>query len=173
MINPFKKTYTPREQNLFVFLTKIPLFASLNYKELSLFLPHMHERKYEQNEVVFFRNDPSHALYLLKKGQVTLNLDIDEEFEQLTVIEQGAAIGESCLLNDTNRLLNAFVSSEGAEFYVIPQDNIFNIFEGHLKIKAKMLESLAKHYHGYNANLFKTYKNSMGFFNLSQLYSKR
>jgi len=172
MINPFKKTYTLREQNLFVFLSKIPLFSELNYKELSLFLPHMHERKFEQNEVVFFRNDPSHALYLLKKGQVTLNLDLDEEFETLTTVKAGVALGESCLINDTNRLLNAFVSSETAEFYVIPQDNIFNIFEGHLKIKAKMLESLAKIYSDYNANLFKAYKSSMGFFNLSQLYKR-
>ncbi|MTI20093.1 cyclic nucleotide-binding domain-containing protein, partial [Fulvivirga sp. RKSG066] len=105
MINPFKKTYTPREQSLFVFLTKIPLFSQLDSKELSLFLPHMHERKFQQNEVVFFRNDPSHALYLLKKGEVSLNLDLDEDFETLTKIKgPGIALGESCLINDTNRL---------------------------------------------------------------------
>lgn len=172
MINPFKKTYTHREQSLFVFLTKIPLFSELNYKELSLFTPHMHERKFEQDEVVFFRNDPSHALYLLKKGEVSLNLDIDDEFETLTTVQSGVALGESCLLNDTNRLLNAFVTSETAEFYVIPQDNIFNIFESHLKVKAKMLESLANIYNDYNSNLFKAYKSSMGFFNLSQLYKR-
>lgn len=172
MINPFKKTYTPREQNLFVFLSKIPLFSELNYKQLSLFLPHMHERKFEQNEVVFFRNDPSHALYILKDGEVSLNIDLDDEFEQLTTVKSGTALGESCLLNDTTRLLNAFVSSETATFYVIPQDNIFNIFEGNLKVKAKMLESLAKIYNQYNANLYKAYKSSMGFFNLSQLYKR-
>jgi len=172
MINPFKKTYTPREQDLFLFLTKIPLFSKLNYKQMSLFLPHMHERDFEQNEVVFFRNDPSHALYLLRDGEVSLNIDLDEEFETLTTVRSGAALGESCLLNDTNRLLNAFVTSETASFYVIPQDNIFNIFEGHLKVKAKMLESLAIIYNQYNANLFKAYKSSMGFFNLSQLYKR-
>jgi len=170
MINPFKKTYTAKEQSLFLFLTKIPLFSDLNYKQLSLFLPYMHERKYEQNEVVFFRNDPSHALYLLKKGEVSLNLDLDDEFEPLTILKPGSAIGESCLLDDTNRQLSAFVSSEKAEFYVIPQDNIFHIFDAQLKVKAKMMEALAKIYDGYNSNLFRTYKSSMGFFNLRQLY---
>lgn len=170
MINPFKKTFTPQEHNMFVFLAKIRLFSNLNYKQMSLFLPFMHERSYVQDEVVFFRNDPSHALYLLKKGEVTLTLDVNESFENLTTVKGGIALGESCLLRDGNRLLNAFVSSEKAEFYVIPQDNIFDIFESNTKIKAKMLESLAEIYNEYNFNLFKSYKSSLGFFNLSQLY---
>lgn len=170
MINPFKKTYTPHEQAMFEFLKKIPLFEPLSLKQLSQFLPYMHERKFEQNEVVFFRNDPSHAMYLIKKGEVSLNIDLDDEFEDLTVVTAGNVLGESCLLKDKKRLLSAFVSSETAEFYVIPQDNIFNIFEEHTRIKVKMLEALANTYHGYNEKLFKSYKASMGFFNLSQLY---
>ncbi|WP_317191747.1 Crp/Fnr family transcriptional regulator [Fulvivirga marina] len=137
---------------------------------MSLFLPFMYERKYEQNEVVFFRGDPSHALYLLKKGEVSLNIDVNEDFESLTRVRAGVALGESCLLKDANRQLNAFVSSETAEFYVIPQDNIFDIFESNLKIKVKMLESLAEIYNEYNSNLFKAYKSSRGFFHLSQVY---
>ncbi|MTI21768.1 cyclic nucleotide-binding domain-containing protein, partial [Fulvivirga sp. RKSG066] len=45
-------------------------------------------------------------------------------------------------------------------------------FDSHLEVKAKMLESLTKIYSDYNANLFKAYKSSMGFFNLAQLYKK-
>lgn len=172
MINPFKKTFTPQEHNLFVFLAKIRLFSNLNYKQMSLFLPYMHERKYVQDEVVFFRGDPSHALYLLKKGEVSLTIDLNENFENLTTLRAGVAVGESCLLKDTNRLLNIFVSSEKAEFYVIPQDNIFDVFESNLKIKAKMLESLAEIYNEYNENLFKAYKSSLGFFNLNQVYKE-
>lgn len=170
MINPFKKTFTPQEHNMFVFLANIRLFSNLNYKQMSLFLPFMHERSYVQDEVVFFRNDPSHALYLLKKGEVSLTIDVNETFESLTTVKGGIALGESCLLRDANRLLNAFVSSEKAEFYVIPQDNIFDIFESNIKIKAKMLESLSEIYNEYNTNLFKAYKSSLGFFNLSQVY---
>ena len=171
MINPFKKTYTLQEQNTFVFLANIKLFSQLNYKQMFLFLPHMHERKYEKNEVVFFRGDPSHALYLLKKGRVSLDIDMYDSFENLTTVGPGTALGESCLLNDTKRLLNALVVSETAEFYVIPQGNIFDIFENSPKVKVKMLEALAEIYNSYNANLFNAYKASGGFFNLSQVYS--
>ena len=171
MINPFKKTFTDREHNLFLFLSKMKLFSELNYKEMSLFIPNMHLRKYSKDEVVFFRDDPSHALYLLKKGEVSLNIEIGDNFEKLTTVSAGVALGESCLLNDTKRQLNAFVSSEEAEFYVIPQDNILRIFEGNPKVKVKMIQMLAEIYNNYNANLFKSYKSSRGFFNLSQVYS--
>ncbi len=170
MINPFKKTYTLQEQNTFVFLANLKLFSELNHKQMFLFLPHMHLRKYEKDEVVFFRGDPSHALYLLKKGEVSLDIDHSDSFENLTRVGPGTALGESCLLNGAKRLLNAFVTSETAEFYVIPQGNIFDIFDGNPKIKVKMLEALAEIYNSYNANLFNAYKASGGFFNLSQVY---
>lgn len=170
MINPFKKKYTERENNIFVFMAKMRLFSELNYKQMAQFLPHMHERSYEQNEVVFFRNDPSHALYLLKKGQVSLNIDINDTFEYLTTVKAGNALGISSLLKDSKRLLNAVVSSEKAEFYVIPQENIFSIFEDHIKIKCKMLEALAETYNEYNSNLYSTYRSSSGFFNLQQVF---
>ncbi len=160
------------EMNIFRFLAKIKLFEQLSFQEMSLFMPYMHERDYRQNEVVFLRSDPSHALYLLRKGEVTLSLDMEEGFEQLAIVRAGTVLGESCLLKKSKRQLNAIVTSEGASFYVVPQFNLFTIFESHLRIKAKMLESLGELYNEYNGNLFKSYKSSLGFFDLSQLYEK-
>lgn len=170
MINPFKKTYTQKEQDIFLFLTKMRIFSDLNYKQLYQFVPFMHERSYVQNEVVFFRNDPSHALYLLRKGEVSLNIDVNDTFEVLNKVKAGTAIGESSLLKNRKRQLNAFVTSETAEFFVIPQENIFAIFDDNIKIKVKMLEALAERYSEYNASIFKTYKASLGFFNLKEVY---
>lgn len=139
---------------------------------MSHFIPYLHERTYEQDEVVFFRDDPSHALYLLKRGEVTLTVDVNDGFETVTKVGPGAALGESCMLNDTKRVLNAFVSSSGAAFYVIPQDNIFSIFDSHENVKLKMMEGLAQIYNEYNSNLYRAYRSSFGFFHLGQLYKK-
>jgi signal-transduction protein with cAMP-binding, CBS, and nucleotidyltransferase domain len=57
------------------------LFESLKQQELARFLPAMHERKYVKDEVIFFSKDPSQALYLLRKGQVDLTIDLQENFE--------------------------------------------------------------------------------------------
>ena len=172
MINPFRKTFTEEEHRTFLFLTRLRLFSELNYKELAHFLPYMHERTYEQGEVVFFRNDPSQALYLLRSGEVAVNIDINDTYEHLTDVKAGSALGESCLIRHSRRELNAVVTSEKADFYVIPQDNIFSIFEDHVKIKAKMLEALAQIFNEYNSSLFKAYRASAGFFNLQQVYSR-
>lgn len=170
MINPFKKSYTSKELNTFRFLSRIKLFERLNYKEMSHFLPYFYLREYKMDEVVFFRNDPGNALYLVKSGKVSVNIDIDEEFELLNVIKSGAAFGESALLADSNRIYTSIIHSERAELYVLPKVNIHEIFLGHPGIKTKMIESLAELYDDYMMNLYKGYKSSLGLFNLSQVY---
>ena len=66
--NPFEKTFTTRELELLNYFGKVQVFENLTDNELSLFLPYFHERVYKKNEVIFFRGDPSRALYIIKKG---------------------------------------------------------------------------------------------------------
>lgn len=172
MINPFKKSYTSKELNTFRFLSRIKLFERLNYKEMSYFLPYFYLREYKMNEVVFFRNDPGNALYLVKSGKVSINIDIEDEFEMLNVIKSGSAFGESALLVDSNRIYTSIIHSERAELYVLPKVNIHEIFNGHPVIKTKMVESLTELYNDFMVSLFKGYKSSLGLFNLSQVYKK-
>jgi CRP-like cAMP-binding protein len=171
MFNPFKQSYTLAELNTFRFLSKIKLFEKLNYKEMSYFLPYFYLREYNVDEVVFFRNDPGNALYLIKSGKVSLNIDIDNIFELLDIIKSGESFGEGALIAESDRIYTAIIHSEKAELYVLPKVNILEIFDGHPAIKTKMMESLAEHYHGLLVNLFKSYKTSRGLFNLSQIYT--
>lgn len=170
MINPFKKSHTPQEVALFKFLSTVKLLELLTPEEMNLFIPYLFLRKYKENEVVFFRNDPSHAFYIVKSGEVSLNIDIQDKFEQLTLLTAGKGFGDNVFLSQTKRIYSAVVKSEEAEIYVIPQVNIFEIFEDHVHIKAKILTSLASLYNGYTENLFKAYKSSSNFFNLAQVY---
>ena len=170
MINPFKKSYTSKELNTFRFLSRIKLFERLNYKEMSYFLPYFYLREYKINEVVFFRNDPGNALYLVKSGKVSINVDIEDEFEMLNIIKSGSAFGESALLAESKRIYTSIIYSERAELYVLPKVNTHEIFQGHPVIKTKMLESLTELYDDFMIKLFKGYKSSFGLFNLSQVY---
>lgn len=172
MINPFKKSYSQKELGLFRFLGKVKLFERLTFEELSLFTPHMFKRSFMQDEVVFFRNDPSQALYLLKSGSISLNIDLQDKFEVLTILNKGQAFGENALLENTRRIYTSLVITERAELYVIPQVNLLDIFESHPNIKAEVLNSLAEIYNSYTANLFNAYRSSFGFFNLGEAYLK-
>ena len=168
--NPFKRTYVSRELEKLEYFSKIEIFQDLSYDEISLFLPYIHERRYVKDEVVFFRGDPSLALYIIKSGVVSLSLDYQDDLEELTKVGQGTTIGESCMLSNTQRILNAIIFSESAEMDVIPQLNILEIFENNISIKCKMMETLSKRYHNYNENLFEAYRKSLGFFHLPMVY---
>lgn len=134
------------------------------------FLPYLFLRTYKNEEAVFFRGDPSNALYLVKNGKVSINVDIKDRFELLRMVQPGEAFGSNSLIDHSFRFYNAVVASESAELYVIPKVNIFEIFHEHEKIKAKMMTSMAEIYNQLAANLFKSYKASLGFFSLSQVY---
>jgi CRP-like cAMP-binding protein len=170
MINPFKRSYTAEESALFKYMAEIKLFERLTYDELANFTPYMFLRTYGQDEAVFFRNDPSQALYLIRSGTVTLNIEMSEKFEVLSTMGRGQAFGDNALLENTRRIYTSIVTSERAEIYVLPQVNLFDVFENHPNIKAEMMNSLAELYNGYTVNLFKAYRSSFGFFDLGQAY---
>ena len=172
-LNPFKRTFTEKEKEMLAYFHKIRIFEALTSNELALFLPYFHEREYQKDEVVFFRGDPSRAMYILKSGAISLSIDYQDDLEELTTISEGQAFGESCLLPDTARLLNAIVISPQSHLYVIPQLNVHEIFENNVVIKAKIFSALAEIYHEYNNNLFEAYRKSLGFFHLPLVYDAR
>jgi CRP-like cAMP-binding protein len=170
MLNPFSKTYSEKDQQIFDFLALIKFFERLRNKEMARFLPAMHHRKYVRDEVVFFSNDPSQALYLVKKGDVCLTIDIKDNFETILEIKKGEAFGENSLLENVKRTYTAIITSEEAELIVIPYFAIQEVFESNPKIKAKMMTSLAEYYNDNNQRLFRSYRESFGFFSLRQMF---
>ena len=171
MLNPFKKTYSEQALDKIIYLSKLYLFENLTQEEIATFVPFIYERTYQDQEIIFFRRDPSHALYILREGRVQINIDIKDTFEKILYIKPATAFGESCLMKNKIRGANAVVVSEHASFYVIPQVNIFNIFESNVEIKAKMMETLANFYNEIHSNMMNSYQSSSGFFHLSDLYS--
>lgn len=170
MRNPFSKTYTEEDLQMFDFLRSIKFFERLKNKEMVRFLPAMHQRKYKRDEVVFFSKDPSQALYLIKKGQVNLMIDIKDNFETILEINRGEAFGENSLLENAKRTYTALVTSDDADLIVIPHFVIQEIFDSNPKIKAKMMTSLSEYYNENNQRLFRSYRESFGFFSLRQMF---
>ncbi|MEP0712957.1 cyclic nucleotide-binding domain-containing protein [Algoriphagus sp.] len=170
MRNPFSKTYTEPEEQMFNFLGQIKFFESLKDKEMVRFIPAMHHRKYVKDEVVFFSKDPSQALYLVKSGEISLTIDIKDNFETILGVKRGEAFGENSLLENAKRTYTALIVSDEAELIVIPHFAIQEVFDSNPKIKAKMMTSLAEYYNQNNQRLFRSYRESFGFFSLRQMF---
>lgn len=172
MINPFSKKFSETELAIFEFLSQVKFFERIKHSEMARFLPTIHNRRYMKDEVVFFRNDPSQALYVLKSGQVKLTVDVLDTFETILEVGKWGAFGENSLLENTKRIYTAIVDSEEAELLVIPHFSVQEIFEAHPKIKAKMMTTLSEFYNQNNQRLFISYQNSFGFFNLAQMFEE-
>lgn len=167
----FNRKFSVEETNLLQFLSKVRLFQNLSETQKLSFLPYLHLRNYKQSEVVFFRNDPSQALYLIKEGKVSLELDIEERFESVIQLETFASFGHNSILPKTKRIFNAFVTSPLCQIYVLPQVNISDVFKRSPEIKAQVLENLS---YIYNQNLYdlcKIYREKRGFFELAEMFT--
>jgi CRP-like cAMP-binding protein len=169
-MNLFKRTFSAEQTAIFEFLKTNKLFARLTEGELDLFLPYLHLRQYKQSEVIFFRNDPAQALYLVKEGKISIEIDIADKFEPLSQVGKGGSFGNSALLRYTKRTYNAFVHSPFAQIYVLPQVNIQSIFERKPAIQAKMMEALAENYHDTLHILLKSYRTTQGFLELTEVF---
>jgi len=165
-----RKSYSPREKVMFRFLRRSDLFHNLTDDELALFIPHLHPRRYLQNEAIFFRSDPSQALYIIKSGEVRLNLDVEDNFEELITLTKGDTFGDNAILEGARRNFNAIATSEVCDLWVLAQVNILEIFEEEPEIKAKMSLAFAAYYDRYVRHIVKAYRNNFGFFNLGNAY---
>jgi CRP-like cAMP-binding protein len=175
LANPFQKlfnrrVFSPREKVTFRFLKRCQLFEALTDEELSEFLPYLHYRKFKNGEAIFFRGDPSQALYIIQSGEVVLNLDVQDKFEELITLTKGDLFGDNAMLENGRRYFNAIASSENCELIVIPQVNIMAVFDDNIQIRSKMLNSFARYYDNYINNIFKSYRQSFGFFDLGAAY---
>ncbi|NIK72802.1 CRP-like cAMP-binding protein [Thermonema lapsum] len=168
--NPFKKTYSAAERNLFRFLRRSQLFSCLDEAELAELYPYFYHRTFKKNEVIFFREDPAQAVYIVREGRVELNIDIQDTFEVLAYAEEGITLGSEAFLPKKRRLYNAIVASEEAQILVLPQVNILEVFRRETAMKAKLMEALASMYADNTGHIFNAYRNVFGFFDLGKAY---
>ncbi len=170
MFNPFKKKYNNEELKLIAFLSEIRHFRKLDDEELALFLPFLYLRDYKRDEIVFFSGDPSHAFYIVRRGTVSLSIDVNDRFEQLDKAHRGQTFGDNSLIDGARRIYTTVIASEKAELYVIPQINLLETLKNHPGTCAKVMTSFAEIYNEYAFQLFKTYKSDFGFFELGKVY---
>jgi CRP-like cAMP-binding protein len=171
VIKLFGKSFTDKELQMIQFLQKDKLFERLTERELNYFLPYIHERKYGRDEVIFFSGDPSQALYFVKSGMVSLNIDLKDNFERLMTVRAGYAFGDNSLIDGARRIYSAISVTETTVLYMIPQVNLLEIMDKHTKIRAKIMTSFCETYNRYTYQLFKAYRKSLGFFDLHEVYS--
>ena len=90
------------------FLRTIPFFENLSEKQLKTLSLHLHERHYEENEFLFEVNHPGTALFIIMRGEVSIETTSNPETAaQLALIKSGQFLGELALLDISPRSASA------------------------------------------------------------------
>ncbi|MCG8341139.1 MAG: cyclic nucleotide-binding domain-containing protein [Cytophagales bacterium] len=165
MFDFLKKSQDKELVDVINFLSQNKFFKKLTKKELALLHSYLFLRKYRKDEVVFFRGDPSEAIYLVQSGEVMLSTDIREGFEQVAVLKEGHIFGENAFIANTKRMFNAIVTSKAALLYMLPSIKAMDIFEKNKELHLKIMISLASSYNEQILKLIEAYKEAPGLFN--------
>ena len=168
----FTRKYTEEEQSFFEFLRMNKIFNQLTDKELEKIKPLLYLRTYKENEAVFFVKDPSQAVYIVKTGKVSLTLDLTDGEEKLTSLRRGNIFGQNGIVENKHRNYNAIAKSEDTEIYVLPQQELLELFESDINLKAKVMTAFMSHYASYISKIFSTFRDNLGFFSINQVYNK-
>ncbi len=89
-------------------LESVPLFAALPPADLQVLAGQLMQRAFRRNEVIFHRDDPGTALYIIQEGQVKISLpNMEGDEVTLDVVSRGNFFGEMSLIDGLPRSATA------------------------------------------------------------------
>jgi len=87
------------------FLKDLPMFKDFHSNELLILAQHLKERKFDEGQVVFRKNDSGNSCYLISSGSVIVVKEQDEnEMEILYNMGVGEMFGQISLLDGKARM---------------------------------------------------------------------
>ncbi|MCH2534143.1 MAG: cyclic nucleotide-binding domain-containing protein [Bdellovibrionales bacterium] len=103
--------FTSKDNNkkfdLFSFLKEIPFFEGLTNRQLKSLSLMIHERHYQENEFLFEYGHPGAALFIIVKGDVSIEVPTDEGMTQVTNLTEKTFLGELALITNEPRTASA------------------------------------------------------------------
>ncbi|MBW7889134.1 MAG: cyclic nucleotide-binding domain-containing protein [Bacteroidetes bacterium] len=125
-------------------LSKIPVFETLEAKELRQIAMIVHRRNYSKGEYVFYQGDPGLGMYVIEKGKVAIVLSGEEGTEkELTELDDGDFFGEIALLDQSPRSASVLVK-EDSKLIGFFRPDLFSIIEKTPKTGLKIITTLAE-----------------------------
>lgn len=125
-------------------LSKVPVFESLEVKELRQIAAIVHRRHYLKGEYVFYQGDPGLGMYVIEKGKVAIVLVGNEgSSKELTELSDGDFFGEIALLDESPRSASVLVK-EDSELIGFFRPDLFSIIEKTPKTGLKIIRKLAE-----------------------------
>jgi len=138
MLDQLLQQWLEREQPLFPKLRAVPLFQTLNRRELREVVQLLEVSEYAEGDVIFEQGVPGKGVYIILTGyvEVVQTGEDDQDNLILSEFESGSFLGETALLDDAPRTASA-IATEGSEVALFPRDALLTLVEQrpHLGVK--------------------------------------
>ena len=141
--NPFRKKNSDIDSDI-DFLSSVPIFDTLTYRQKTKLLSIIHVRHYKQDDIVFRQDDPGVGLYIVREGGV----DIYNEYSDLTrkkiaSLVKGDFFGDISLLNESPRSATV-VSSQNTALFGLFKPDLLNIMDSDPKLGLRFIYRLSQ-----------------------------
>lgn len=125
-------------------LRAVPLFDELKRSELKKVLRILHERTYQPDEVVFREGEPGAGMYLVRRGEVDIVIQLEGGAEQvIATLGERQFFGEMALLEDEPRSASC-VATKRTELLGFFQPDLEDLLDRDPKLGSKVLWNLAR-----------------------------
>lgn len=97
-----------KKKPLYMLMKTIPMFSSLNSKDIKKLERILHLRNYDKGEIIFRENTPAHGVFIIREGSVSITKERDDgKTEEVEVMKPGSFIGELALFSNLKRRVSA------------------------------------------------------------------
>ncbi|OGI09073.1 MAG: hypothetical protein A2Y40_10730 [Candidatus Margulisbacteria bacterium GWF2_35_9] len=139
--NIFKKD----KESIREYLKKVPIFDNLSNMQLKKIESFMFIRKYMLNEYIFRQNEPGAGMYIIKKGEVDIHLELGiRKVKELALLRTGDFFGEMALLDESMRSASAVAISDQVEVISFFRGDLLKVIQEYPSIACKILWNIGK-----------------------------
>lgn len=124
-------------------LKSIPLFISLDYDALSELAHRLTCRRYKRGEVIFHKDDPGSALYIIENGGVKITTPSPDGNELiLNILTAGDFFGELSILDGAPRSASA-TAMEETQALTLQREDFLDFISNRPEVVAEILSILS------------------------------
>lgn len=124
-------------------LKKVPIFTSLNEKQLTHIAEYCVNKKYSKDQLILVEEEIGKTLFIISKGRVKVTRTSDDGREViLSILESGDFFGEISLLDGKTRSANV-TAIENSELLLLRRGDFLQILEDYPQIAIALLKKLA------------------------------
>lgn len=125
-------------------LRELVIFSKLEWDEVRLICERASEKRYYEEEVIFFEDNDAENLYILVEGKVKLTMLSPAGKEKvITILQEGDILGEMSLFDQDKHPITAEVLDE-ARLVILKFDDLKSIIQKKPGVAIKIIEAMAK-----------------------------